>query len=570
MKRTLLITGALTLFSFLAAAPAHPETLPNASETDFAGWKEAISESLSEGESATAEQLMRQTAMLHPDSAEASEARKMLLDLLWKQDRYDEYLSAADEIPERIDGWDAGESDLRGGYAAIRLGGDLARAGHLFQKASQREGAFGIEASYAFRWVGILESMSDEAAASVAGEEPKSAFDSLIRETQGGVEKRINAYDLGRRTYQYAKRVESERPEEAILLYELVSGDPLFGKYSVAAAYETARLSGRMDPSIESAWNGETAAFSKMAEALRLNREGELENALQKLDELLQDHSSSATARDAHMRKGYMLCNVRRFQEAADEFSRSLEFNSDLGPSHPFNLEAVARLYNLRHAIYYESRGVSADPSRDPNSLPHLNEIMAIHQEWIRSLPDGSPDREVARLEEAGLIFEQAVGIGSADLWESVRRHLRDELADKLDASQDVRCVAELMYLESYHYENRHDKILELVPLFVERYPGYWRELGTAKVYEWVASDRLGKRDSAAAAIDWIRNNVPSGAPTFSSCNYHVAVHCHDALEAVRRGDKQAYLESLGRMREIDPQSSYYLLAIANNGGFLK
>lgn len=115
-----------------------------------------------------------------------------------------------------------------------------------------------------------------------------------------------------------------------------------------------------------------------------------------------------------------------------------------------------------------------------------------------------------ARTEQAGLVFEMVrhEGIGT---WPEARRFC-EEVANSIDVGDSIyrakwRAVAQLMHLETYHYEERYTDLIPLAEAFLQEHdsdPARRRETSMARTWLGIAHYRLRQYDEAKADFEGI------------------------------------------------------------------
>ncbi|MEQ8822685.1 MAG: hypothetical protein RLY93_20805 [Sumerlaeia bacterium] len=486
----------------------------------------------------------------------SSQARIDLLRHYWRRGEFAKYVEAAESIPEGIAGFDEGESALNSGYVYVSEMADLEEARRSFQEVAWIGGKRAAEARAALKWVEAVGNAASQT--SVADD-----FEQLLRDTQGGVTKEISAELIGRRTLDYLEAIQDRDMPAATRLAEAISSDPVYGIYGARAKAFQARARGREAAlAAQEQLVVEEAAAQQKEAALKAIKNGENEVGIALLDELIAEGASEFVLPDVRLRKGYALIRTKKREEAAEAFETALVANAALGADHPYNLEALARLRSLKHGkVWKLQRQEQMGEIASGSSSEPLEDVLKLTQQWIDALPQDSPDVPRAYLEQGGILFEQAVALKSPQTWDDVRNYLRSVLIENSDYPQQIRAVAALMHLESYYYEDRCAELIEAVPAFVDDYPGSWREIGTAKLFEWTCHIRQGEWEKAHDVMAWVRQEVPEDAPIFATADFHMAALCDEALAASHAKNDALATSIIDKMMRKDAQNRYTLFA---------
>ncbi len=502
-------------------------------------------------------EIWRNAATEQTDPEGASQARLDLLRFYWDSNNVSEYLTARG-IPELSPGYDGGESDLNAGYLFVRWKQDLAAAAKCFEAAADKGGQFSQEAEAASEWTTLLESSSRPDTTDTILREGFSAF---IRKTQGGAVKVVNAELYGRRTFGFAGELAKSNPEAARKIALAISSDPVFGIASSRAALLATELAGVPGQTERERVTREESAEQLKRQALGLCKEKDYAGALRKIGQVIDEYPETSQASDARLRRAYIHVASGDRAMAAEVFQQALLGNQSLGNGHPFNLEARYRLKQLAHGdLYGQATFEQPSPTSDPKNFPALIAIHDLNESWRAALPSDSPDRDLALLEEGGILWEKTRSNSTPEAWEAVRTYLRTALIENTEVGESARCVADLMLIESLWFSGDKEALVEAVPKFVEKYPGRWKEIGTARHYEWITWTHLGSWKKAHEVMDWVLANVPEDAPTYPNIKVHATALFDLAVRADVAKDKERF-EQLRRLAQTKyPGNKYTIL----------
>ena len=173
-----------------------------------------------------------------------------------------------------------------------------------------------------------------------------------------------------------------------------------------------------------------------------------------------QVDSDPVALADANIRMGYLALREGRTYDALDHFGRIA--TGKVPATHDQVEEAAYRLARILHRT---DRGVQA---------------VDVYSQLVEHARDPERKRS-ARLQLSGLLFELAKGdFGEVD--EEERLELLEQtrtestfLIEDPDTEPENRVVAELMYLETFYYQDDQQKCLDLGIEFVDRWTA-WRD----------------------------------------------------------------------------------------------
>lgn len=226
-----------------------------------------------------------------------------LLKQHWANDDYQSYLTVASTLTQSQAKADGGKTDLRCGYIFVRLHQDLSSAKQAFQRTADFNGEHSKEGKAAVRWIELLENSHN---ANISDQSLDSEFKNFIRETQGGVEKQINAYDVGRRTYQYADLIVESDINSAKRLFACISVDPIYGIYSARAKMKLAELTGNGLQEARSALLEEEEVFTLQKELRQAGIDNDYSKAFSIIEQITTDYPDCNLTCETRLRKGYL------------------------------------------------------------------------------------------------------------------------------------------------------------------------------------------------------------------------------------------------------------------------
>jgi len=171
----------------------------------------------------------------------------------------------------------------------------------------------------------------------------------------------------------------------------LRGGEPMAFKQPKTTVHAVLEPAGETSP--EPKKDGPTPAVLSMAKAVSYHLNGDREAALKELDQALQEGTASA---DVHTARGFLLLDLQRYEEAAQSYSKALEFHPD-DPKIAFNL-GLCLQHRARHneALVHFQKALAAIPdwidARVSSGISTLHlkkhaEAIEIFDECLRSIP---------------------------------------------------------------------------------------------------------------------------------------------------------------------------------------
>jgi len=365
----------------------------------------------------------------------------------------------------------------------------------------------------------------------------------IISEKDGMSEKTI--FD---RVYEQAKHWrEQGNVVAAQQALEMVAEADYLGYLDAQAALDLAQLEGKSQEIAEKTTALQQADVAKAIylDAIAKHKEKNYDEALAIFDQLIQQFPKTDKARDAMLRKGYVLYAAGRKVESLQAFQDALEYNADLPADHPFNLEAKTRVGLLTHAKYY-----TADdrPHKRPELYPLLEEATGVYQDLLASLPDGTPEKIHAQMEHAGLLFEKAKhSKGESVSWIEVRDALKVVLSEP-NATRQTKALVEIMYMETFINTREFDRAIELCRDYEQKYRDLTREYGTVLCHRAYCCALLERYDEMRDAYMKILEEIPDDIEWFASL--HVKEHAeiwyyHIYAEAGKYREAEEYLKKI-------------------------
>ena len=411
----------------------------------------------------------------HPKSSGLTDSESIkLLNFYWEADKYQEYLSTAQVLPDTIRHSEGGLTDLRCGYILVRLHQDLQSAKDHFIQCYTINGKYKTEARAAADWIDLLIAANDE---EISVDELDNRFKAFIAKTQGGVEKEINALSLARRTWQYAQAIQKSSPEAADKLYRSLLKDPVFGKWAKEASLSHAKMTGQGISEAEASLSRENSVEQMQSELLAAARNNEYEKAYKLLDSITNDFPECYQTCEARLTRGYLLFRQERVDEAIAAFELAIQENTHLGDSHPFNLEAKARLkytYQAKSYGYGAESGVSANTDTN-EMLARAESSLVSSQAYLNALPEYSNEEPQALLDACGAVFESlqrrkwANDPVTAEDWESLNESLVT-VSNHPSISKGQKAIADLMLIETSSWEGNYSETIRIGNAFLENY----------------------------------------------------------------------------------------------------
>jgi len=470
----------------------------------------------------------------HPDATKYA-AGLALEDLYWTNATFldADYEALVAELAPRGFLSARGDVAYRLGLIALRKRADVQEARTRFEAAD------GVAEERAACMLSLLDNVA--AARSEQDQELLDArFAQFAARARGGASEIVNPVAAAYYVLVYAKSIRQAEPLVACRLCAAVASDPVFGHRAIEALGLMAELEcGVADAAAQA--KAEAAAHELLKTGLKLREADRIPEAIAEVDDLLATYPQTRIARDAALRRGYLLIAQGEAAQAEAAFDLALQRNADLGKSHPFNLEAAARIKQLRHRALYQSSGPLEVATAEERNQPRLDEVESAMSAWRDAVISTSPDAGRVRLEEAGIVFERASYLKSPEGWNATREVLR-EILDDPQADGECKAVAQLMVLESHYWERARDVVDAMAELICQRYPENHRVVGTALAYKMYAQMSLGQsQESVAATARRIFCEIPADAPNFPTMNYHVISARYLAEIARRGGDESLF-----------------------------
>lgn len=492
------------------------------------------------------------------EPAEYAKTRLQLLDLYWESNQFKDadFLRAVESYPENKIENDGGRVDLRRGLIALRRSHDARAARGALQRAASvpdREvSSHARRAAADLLWIDLLIGAEDS---EISEQEIADGCRNFIKVTQGGSGRETNPVIAASYMVKHADFLaEGGKAESAAKILHAVSLDPVFGKYRANAAHKCDVLRGVDATASRARMESETAAFAALEAALSLSESTPAQAAL---DKLIQDFPDSDATRDAMLRKAYLHIRGEKWEAALSQFESALARNADLGSEHPFNLEAAYRMKQVNHHVLYNRK---QRPFEIAVALPEnaelLDHVRELNLRWLEAVPSGSPEKWEAELERAGLVLEKALGSSDPQAYAAVRAELMLLLDDE-ECPRRIKAVADLMFLETYYMEGDYSTAISLAEAMKTKYPGHWREIGTAAVFARSAYIQMDDWDGAHEVMDWVLKNIPEDAPTFQTADYRIITILDKATQAKAEGNMDLYHELRRYAIEKFPDSRY-------------
>ncbi|MCC5876915.1 MAG: hypothetical protein JJU11_11910 [Candidatus Sumerlaeia bacterium] len=450
-------------------------------------------------------------------------ARCALLNHYWiKSDYKDADWSAAFAEHFHWDLDEAGKHAHRRGLHLIRSGGNYHDARGMFHGAVE-DGWDNAAASRTMaRYAGLIADIIDEKASQ---SDLCNMMTLLVHHSQGVDNRTVNPVLVAWYTVRGLSHLEEVDAGTRALVLSCFAGDPVYGRWGAEAAALVEEL---LQPEGEGAAlrrsevETELAHHNNVRAAIREGNNGNIGKALAILEDVKSHTPPTRVGRDARLRIGYIHLMAEDRAAAAHAFEEALVANADLSPSHPFNREALFRLKQIHHGDLYARATHSRDnPTRSDENQELLEKVLDLNTRLLGLTPAEVSDKHRILLEQAGLLFEQATNLDSADAWANVRS-LLEEIMSEEDFPAETRATAHLMKLESFYWDGDYGKVLDQFEELKTQYPENWKQLGTATVYTCWALSRMDRNDERAAHYRWLLDTFPPDSDYYPTINYRM------------------------------------------------
>lgn len=263
--------------------------------------------------------------------------------------------------------------------------------------------------------------------------------------------------------------------------------------YVARAAVLEAELDGRSTAAAESALERELAAAALYDAGMAKSKARADEEALEELRRVPIEFPGTAAALRALDAEGHILTRNRRFDEALVPFLRILEATQSAAPNARISETAATRVAALHHALN----------DRDAALQTYLD---IAESEGLTS-----KTRANALLQGSGVYFEILQQHRRRDIpvsdqqWDEMRLMLITARDAQGATKQDVK-IAELMHLETWHWQRRREETAKELDAFLLKYQGaeHRREIATARIFGAIDLNYLRRHEEAAAHIEWV------------------------------------------------------------------